>query len=67
MSPEPYDRGDDPPLSRVEQAEMYLTEVDRLKAEVESLQRELAHLRQQLEAEVRLRQMDFDRGGEGAT
>jgi type II secretory pathway component PulM len=53
--------------SRVERAEQYLTEVDRLKAEVEQLQRELATLRQQLEAEVRLRQQDFDRGGEGDT
>lgn len=60
--------------SRVEQAEAYLTEVDRLKAELElvqiELQRtqgELATLRAQLEAEVRLRQMDFDRGGEGDT
>jgi hypothetical protein len=60
--------------SRVELAQGYLTEVDRLKAELELVQielsraqGELATLRQQLEAEVRLRQMDFDRGGEGDT
>jgi hypothetical protein len=52
--------------SRTQAAEAYLTAVDRLNEKVAKLEAENVKLREQLEAEVRLRSMDFDQHTEDA-